>query len=126
MEDAVLSVGFKSSFKDEFSISFILPKVFPRKYYLRFASVKRPSGLIDVYINGELIGSQDTWYFYRPIVGAEGRVLPVSGTQNFMSWEIDNLTQYGDVEVTLVYRDKGRGSDKGLVVDYVALIPVKE
>jgi hypothetical protein len=133
----MLQIPFTTAFKDQYSLKFFVPKVFPRTYKLTFQSTTSGlTSLFEVYVNGRYIGKLDTggrnsWLpapyndFTRNIDDEFGvRHRQVNGINNF-AWKVD-IEQYGDVEVTFKYINGGvvSGAGKnGLVVDYISLIP---
>ena len=124
----ILSVPFSGSFAGPFSITFKFKDVWPRKYILQWQAPYRPSGLVKWYVNGTPVGSFDNYDWVKFTVDnvtKERRVTPASSGLNYQSFLVENVKQYGDVEITAVWT-KGKNSAKGLMIDFVSLLPYQE
>ena len=152
---AVLNVRM-AGVKGNFSITFKIPKVFPRKYKLRFQSKSfstAGAGLIGIRFNGKYLeydetgnvlkprtkydylttNGKNTYWYSRPIVDQTGDThSPIDGRRsiNYTQWYV-STSNYGDAEVTLIYEgpgisSSGKETQGALVMDYIGLFPVLE
>ncbi len=138
--DDNLLIDMGNNFRGEFSLAYKHKNVFPAKYRLtiRFNATS-VTGVFNIYVNGKLYpvdiddgyGPREDFDFYD--VKERGVISSVTNVYypydikfgGFCSFEIlvDNITEYGDVEVKLEYVEPSRKnrSKCGLSLDYIAL-----
>ena len=118
-EGKYVSIDLPRGHAETYNIEFILPKIFPRIYKLVWRGNYRPSGVIAIYVNDELMGEFDNYNFRKPVNGSN----PVNGF-NKIEFLVENITSYSNVTIKMEYYDPGLGTLNGLNIDYVSLIPV--
>lgn len=132
--DSVLSINFPSNYNDEFSLSFRFQDVFPGKYRLEIRASNTPSGLFEIFVNNEKqtfnIGKGNTDFIdlfelRNPVRGINQVFRPDRGFNSF-DILLENITEYGEVEVKLNYIGPGQRTSNGLVLDYVDLVSYSE
>jgi len=129
--DTILVVNFPgSNYSQDFSLSFDFKNVFPGRYRLLWRGRSTPSGQFEILINGEMqkinlgTGDRDFIDFYdlrNPIRSFTGQVFRPDGGYNSFDILVENITEYGDVEITLRYLGPGQRDVNGFVLDYVLL-----
>jgi hypothetical protein len=83
-------------------------------------------GIYDIYVNNELVKTFDWYDFvkYKQIIPSVlgGRYLPAGNFNNFDMW-VDNLTEYGSAKIRFEYKEPGKVTNNGLVIDYIDFLP---
>jgi hypothetical protein len=131
--DSVLIVRFdENNYSKDFSMTFKFHNIFPGTHRLLIRAKKDlPSGIFQVLVNGEVMqidlgyGVSDRIDFYdlrnkvRSITKKE--VFNMENSYNCFDMIVDNIYEYGDVDVTLRYVEPGYNSDNGFAIDYFML-----
>ena len=126
--DSTLAVRFDgTNYADEFSMTFSFRNVFPGRYRLLCRAKTSPSGVFQILVNGELqdidlgYGASDRVDLYdlrNPVRSVTKEVFrPESGFNSF-DILVENITEYGDVDITLRYVEPGQREENGFVIDY--------
>jgi hypothetical protein len=101
--------------------------MFPRKYAMIVRTHMNIGGIYDIYVNDKLVKTFDWYDFvkYKQIIPSVlgGRYLPTGNFNNFDMW-VDNLTEYGSAKIRFEYKEPGRVTNNGLVIDYIDFVPV--
>jgi len=132
--DTVVDVSFESNFRGTYIIEITFTDIFPRNYQLIWRSNYRTSGVYAVYVNDvkpiDVGGIQHTEFDTYTLSGPIFSIIP--GLKfwpekgfNQKDFLVINLTEFGDVVLKLEYLRPGMGTDTGLSIDFVALIPMK-
>jgi len=122
----LVSVQFPRNYSGEYSLEFNIRNVFPMKYRLEWRASYRPSGIFSISVNETDLGSFDTYNLRSSVISVTGeRFIPEEGF-NSKDWWVENISDFGDVTIRIDYLDSGIGSNNGLNIDYIALIPVSE
>jgi hypothetical protein len=131
--DTVVDVSFETNFTGKYTVEITFTDIFPGEYQLIWRSNYRTSGVYAVYINGEkpldVGGIQhtefDTYTLNGPIFSVilGKKFWPEKGF-NQKDFLVTNLTEFGDVVLKLEYLRPGLGTDLGLNIDFVELIPM--
>ena len=140
LNDQVLAVSLGDEFTDTFRLTFTQKGVFgAEKYRLLWSGSSTYCGLYKVYINGVPLqmrsyAGKDQDYFdsfefsNRIVKSVTGNgVYSKVGNFNQFDFEVFNITEYTDVEITFEYLGPsldGRGNRRGqpgLVIDYFKL-----
>lgn len=135
--DSLLVVNFEGDdYNEEFELSFIFKNIFPGKYRLVWRGKSTPSGMFEIYVNGvrQTIdlgrGGKDyvDLYDLRNPVRSITKTEVFRPTKGFNKFDvlIENITNYGDVEVKIKYQGPGQRSDNGFIIDYVDLVSYSE
>lgn len=134
--DSVLVVAFDGdNYAEEFAVSFYFENIFPGKYQLLFRAKTTPSGVFEILVNGEIQeinlgrGGKDFVDIYdlrNPVRSITKEVFRAEKGFNSFDILVENITEYGEVEVTIRYKEPGQRSVNGLVLDYVDLISYTE
>lgn len=119
------SLGYSGKYDVEFNVE----NLFPRKYLMVVRTHMYVGGIYDIFVNDELVMTMD-YYDYvknREIWRSvhEGRYLPENGFNKFDCW-VDYKGEYGQTKIRFEYREPGRVSNNGLVLDYIEFIPFDE
>ncbi len=123
--DTMMSLSFPySNYAGEFSLEFDFTNIFPQEYLFVWAGKNRPAGVFEIYANGELIREFDLFNLRKSVASVipGGRYFPDNGYNKFDAL-IDNLTEFGNVTITIKYKEKSTERNSGLTIDYIALIP---
>ncbi|MCK4921686.1 MAG: fasciclin domain-containing protein [Bacteroidales bacterium] len=128
--DSVLVVRFdEDNYSKDFSMTLRYKNVFPGTYRLLIRAKTIPSGVFQILVNGEVqqidlgYGSSDRIDFYdlRNTVKGLNEIFRVEDGFNKFDILVENITEYGDVDVTLSYVEPGQRSDNGFIIDYFLL-----
>lgn len=129
--DTIVSVKFDKGYSGDYALTFTLKHVFPKKYRMVWRTQYRLSGLFSVYINGvKILLGLDQLEEFDTIELTDG-FYSVSGIKLYPdkkgfcdvdAW-VENLTDYGDVDVRIEYQGPGLGFENGLSIDYIGLFP---
>jgi hypothetical protein len=107
------------------------------RYRLEWGASYRPSGLYSVYVNDQLLERKDrfgrtitefdTYNLRQPVLSVDGvtRFLP-SDNFNKVDYYVENVTDFGEVNIRFEYMDPGSASENGFNIDFVALVPAEE
>jgi hypothetical protein len=129
--DSTLLVRFDgANYSDEFSMTFSFINIFPGRYRLLCRAKTSPSGVFQILVNGELqdidlgYGPSDRVDLYdlrEPVRSFTKEVFrPESGFNSF-DILVENINEYGNVNITLRYVEPGQKSENGFVIDYFLL-----
>jgi hypothetical protein len=129
--DTVLDVSFDGpNYSKEFSMTFTFKNIFPGRYRLLCRAKSKPSGVFQIFVNGELqdidlgygVSDRVDLYDLGELVRSVTKevFIPQNGFNSF-DILVNNITQYGDVDVTFKYVNPGISSDNGIIVDYFKL-----
>ena len=123
--DSALVLNFPSfSYTGEFTLEFNFNEMFPQEYLFIWAGNNKPSGVFEVYANGEQIRSFDTFNWRKAVQSViPGGYYLNTGNYNRFDALITNATEYGKINIQLKYTEPGFGKTNGMVIDYIALIP---
>jgi uncharacterized surface protein with fasciclin (FAS1) repeats len=127
--DSILKVNFNLGYSGAYSVEFNIETLFPRKYLMVVRTHMYVGGIYDIYLNDELVMTMD-YYDYvrdREIWWSvhEGRYLPENGFNRFDCW-VENKLDYGETRIRFEYREPGKVSNNGLVIDYIEFLPFDE
>ena len=143
--DNVVTVKFDKKFNGRYNITFTLKDVFPLKYRLVWRTQYRTTGIYTIYVNGQKIplgltqtdeyDTQDIlvdggFYSVKSLFG--DFIINYPDSRGFCDVDgyVENITEFGDVEIKLEYKGPGQGSvsglDNGLSIDYIGLMPAPE
>jgi len=134
--DTIISAEFGKNYTGEYAINFSIPNVFPRTYRFVWKTNFRTSGIYSIYINGEIILLGDSGFYTdneqldifdlsNGFYSALGyKVWPDNSGFIEVDGMVNNVIDYGEVEVRIEYRGSGNASVNGLNMDYVALLPL--
>ncbi len=118
-----LLAPFPRGFTGEFTLQFTIKNILPMRYRLEWSANSRPSGLFAIYVNDEYIGEFDSNKFRSTVQSVTGEYFrPLEGFNRKDFW-VENLSEFGDVNIRFVYLGPGREENNGLNIDYVKLIP---
>ncbi len=140
LNNKVLGVSLGNEFADTFRLTFVQKGVFgAEKYRLLWSGSSTYCGRFRIYINGEALQMRsaagkdqdyfDSYEFSNSVVKSitGNGVYKKVGNFNLFDFEVFNITDYTDVEITFEYigpsldsRGKQRGQP-GLVIDYFKL-----
>lgn len=125
--ESTVSVDLGRNFKGQYTVEFAMKNVWPGKYRLVWRANYRPSGLFAVYVNGVKLGQYDTNNLRLTVISVTGeRFSPSSSGFNRKDFWVNNISDYGDVNVKFEYLGSGGSATNGFNIDYVELIPVLE
>jgi len=133
-EDTVVDVNFEANFQGTYTIEITFPDIFPRDYQLIWRSNYRTTGVYAIYVNGEKpldVGGMphieyDTYYLSTAVFSViPGKKFWPQQGFNQKDFLVTNLTEFGDAVLKIEFLRPGLGSDNGLSIDFVALIPVE-
>lgn len=129
----LVSSTFDRNFPGPWSLSVTFKNVFPRQYVLNWRAGFRPSGNYSVYVNdvlleyvdrfGRTLTEFDTYELRGALTSVTGDRLIPDGNFNTRDYYVNNLTEFGDVTVKIVYNGPGSQSSNGFVLDYLSLTP---
>lgn len=135
--DTVINVEFSKNYEETYAVSFKIKNVFPRTYRIVWKTNFRTSGIYSIYVNGEIITLGDPGFYPN---SEELDVFDLSNgfysTLGYKVWpdesgyleldgRVDNITEYGDVDIKIEYRGSGNATVNGLNMDYVTLLPIE-
>lgn len=132
---STLLVDMGKSFKGSFSLAYKHKNIFPATYKLTLRANVSKTGIYKLFVNGKLYpvdikdgkGPRNEFDFFDLRSGVIGSVTNkfYPFKDNFCSFEIyvDNLTEFGDVEVKLVYVNPSPKNlnNCGLNIDFISL-----
>ena len=129
--DSTLAVRFDgTNYAEEFSMTFAFKNVFPGRYRLLLRAKTTPSGVFQILVNGEL-QTIDLGYgpsdrvdlndLREPVRSITKEVFREESGFNSFDLLVDNITEYGDVNITLKYVEPGQRTENGFVIDYFLL-----
>jgi len=127
--DSIVSVKFDKGYKGDYALTLMMKHVLPQKYRLAWRTQYRISGVYSVYINGVkvLLGLDQLEEFdtielidgFYSVTGV--KLYPdKTGFCDVDAW-VENLTDYGNVDIKFEYQGPGFGFENGLNIDYIAL-----
>lgn len=128
--DSILNVEFEENYQGRYSVTFKLKNVFPTQYRLVWRTNYRTPGEYAIYANGQRVllgysGAQtyDTYNLKDGFFSVLGYRLyrDDKGFCTVDGW-VNNISEFGDVSITLEYIGPGEGTGIGLNIDYMALI----
>jgi hypothetical protein len=76
-----------------------------------------------VYVNDEKVGEFDLFHLRNVVMSVTGQMFIPSGGLNSKDFEVNNITEYGDVKIGIKYIGSGVQTNNGFTMDYMALIP---
>ena len=129
--DTIVGVKFDKGYNGEYALTVTMKHVFPQKYRIVWRTQYRLSGVYSIYINGVkvLLGLDqfeefDTFDLINGFYSVLGYNLYPDrrGFCDVDAW-VENLTDYGDVEIKIEYQGPGLGFESGLSIDYIGLFP---
>jgi hypothetical protein len=123
-EHALTVVQLPRKYDGEYSVSFDFTNVFPMTYRLEWRASFRPSGEYTVFVNDEEVGSFDTFYLKYAVISVGGGRFVPNGVINTKDWLVENITEFGNVNIRFEYRGPGLGTTNGFNIDYAALVPM--
>jgi len=118
-----LIAPFSRGFTGEFSLQFTLKNILPMRYRLIWGANSRPSGLFAIYVNDEYIGEFDSFKFRSTVQSVTEEYFRPNEGFNRKDFWIENLTEFGDVNIRFEYLGPGSQENNALNIDYVELIP---
>ncbi len=124
--DSIMRVPFILGYKQDFELEFKVKTLFPRRYLMVVRTHMFVGGIYDIYVNDELVFTIDYYDYvlqrelWRSVTGA--RYKPEGAFNRFDCW-VENNAPYGDCTIKFVYREPGRVSANGLVIDYIDFVP---
>lgn len=128
--DSLISLTFPSQpFAGQFEFEFYFNNMFPQNYRFIWGANYRPSGVYEVYANDVQILYFDTFSLRKTVFSYDGQYFysPINGN-NQVDALIDNLTEFGNVKITIKYVGPGSPTLKplnGFNIDFVSLTPVE-
>ncbi len=132
--NAIANVNFSRNYTGEWGIKIIIRNVFPKKYRLEWSANFRPSGLYKVYVNdqiltykdkfGDVMDAFDTYDLRLGVYSVTGDIFIPKGSLNKRDYWVENITEFGDVEIKIEYIGSGSQETNGFNFDYISLIPV--
>lgn len=130
--DSLMILTFPSQpFEGEFKLEFSFKNMLPQRYQLVWAANYRPSGVYNIYANDELIKEKfDMFGLRKTVYGELGDFyLPDEQGNNKLDAVLDNITEFGDIKITIEYDGRGGTTSvvpvNGINIDYIALIPIE-
>lgn len=124
--DSVVVLPFPGlNYSGEFNFEFYFNDLFPQKYLLVWGANYRPSGYYQIYVNDELIREFDTFNLRSTVPSVVPGVYyaPTKNGNNMFDAWIENLTDFGDVKITIKYLAPGKYSTNGFSIDFISLTP---
>jgi hypothetical protein len=127
--DTIVSVKFVKGYNGDYALTLTMKHIFPQKYRMVWRTQYRISGVFSVYINGVkvLLGLDqleefDTIELIDGFYSVTGiKFYPDSkGFCDVDAW-VENLTDYGNVDIRFEYQSPGFGFENGLSIDYIGL-----
>ncbi|MCK4746869.1 MAG: hypothetical protein KAT15_07540, partial [Bacteroidales bacterium] len=122
-EGNLVNVQFPRNYSGEYNLEFTFKNVFPMRYRLVWRASYRPSGVFSVFVNGTDLGSYDTYNLRQSVISVTGERFISEEGFNIKDWWVEDVSEFGDVNIRIEYLDSGVGSNNGLNIDYIALIP---
>ena len=122
-EGTLVNVQFQRNYSGEYNLEFTFKNVFPMKYRLEWKASYRPSGVFSVFVNGTDLGAYDTYNLRQSVISVTGERFSPDEGFNTKDWWVVSITDFGDVSIRIEYLDSGIGSNNGLNIDYISLIP---
>lgn len=129
----ILSLDLGQNYKGKFTMEFQIKNLFPVRYRLEWRATSRPAGNFAVYANNVLLGYSDkfgnviTAFDIGTIKNDQWSVTKkniraVNG-YNIRDYYIDNLVEFGNINLRFEYLGSGSTSTNGFNLDYIKLIP---
>jgi len=130
--DSIMRVIFDNNYTGNYSVTFKIDNLFPRKYLMVVRSHKNFGGEYNIYLNGVLIRNMnyqdyfeaDARWYYSSVTG--GRYFYNQSTPGFVHWDAwaINEAPYGEAELTFEYVGPSESvPTTALLLDYVDFIP---
>jgi hypothetical protein len=129
--DTIVKVRFPDGYSDVFSVEFMSPTLFPRKYVLEVRTHMDIGGIYDIYVNDVLVKTFDYEDFrdpfYKGIIESviSGEYYFPVGRFNSFDMYVDNITEYGPAAIRFEYKGPGTNTSNGFVLDYIEFRPVE-
>jgi len=120
---SVLLALFPRGFTGEFTLQFTMKNILPMRYRLLWSANSRPSGLFAIYVNDVYIGEFESNKFRSTVESVTGEYFRPNEGFNRKDFWVENLSEFGDVNIRFEYLGPGREENNGLNIDYVKLIP---
>lgn len=120
-----LVVSMDRSFSGEYSVEIPFRNIFPGRYRLEWRANYRPSGVFKIFVNDVEVGQYDTYNLRLPLISVTGDVIyrPSSAGFNTVDFWVENITEFGDVNIRFEFVESGASTVDGFIIDYVSLIP---
>jgi len=124
--DSILKVNFAKKYAGKFILKFNTQSLFPRKYLLIVKTHMDIGGIYDIYVNNQLVKTFDYYDYvknrglYYSVTGK--RIVPDGRFNIFDCW-VENIKEYGKVEIKFDYKEPGNAPNNGLVIDYLEFKP---
>ncbi len=129
------NVNFPRNYSGQWGIKIMIRDVFPARYRLEWSSNFRPSGLYKVSVNNQVLTYKDkfgddkdvfdTYDLRQGIFSVTGDIFIPVGTLNKRDYWVENITEFGDVEIKIEYVGSGFQDTNGFSLDYISLIPAE-
>jgi len=127
--DSIVRVIFPKGYSDEFSLEFKSPSLFPRQYLLVIRTHMDIGGIYNIYVNDELMKTFDYYEYilYRGLMFSvvSGKIYKPTGRFNSFDMYVENIAEYGPAKIRFEYKEPGRVSNNGFVLDYIEFIPIE-
>jgi len=126
--DSIIRVVFPKGFTGQYSVQFKSPSLFPRKYVMVVRTHMDYGGIYDIYVNNELVKTFDYYEFLKLrgiIISVTGKTYVPEGRFNKFDMYVENVTEYGPVDIKFDYKGPGTVQNNGLVIDYIEFIPAE-
>ncbi len=125
--DTMLRVRFANEFEGTFDLTMKSIPLFPRRYLAVVRTHMDRGGIYNIYINNELVKTFD-YYEFVTRRGIMPSVVPGvryvnQGRYNKFDFWVDNIEEYGSVDIRFEYDGPGRLSSNELVLDYIEFLP---
>jgi uncharacterized surface protein with fasciclin (FAS1) repeats len=138
-KDSLLKVVLPDLYTGDFSLTFNVDNLFPRKYLMVVRTQLRYGGKYEIYVNDKLVRTIDYLTFddtygsgncesVDPNIGVYA---PKDGFINFDCW-VNNLTEFGTAKISFVYKGPCKTAKSGTIIvssalsiDYIDFIPRK-
>ncbi len=126
--DSMLQVDFPKSYEGKYNITFRTEPVFPRRYLVLVRTHMDYGGIYDIYVNDQKVHTfnYDDYVTYRGVIQSNvaGKRFIYQGRFNKFDFWVDNVDQYGRVDIRFEYKGPGeKVKNNGLVIDYIDLVP---
>lgn len=127
--DTIVGVKFDKGYNGDYALTLTMKYVLPQKYRMVWRTQYRISGIYSVYINGVkvLLGLDqleefDTIELINGFYSVTGQKInpDKKGFCNVDAW-VENITNYGNVDIRIEYHGPGLGFENGLSIDYIGL-----
>lgn len=127
--DSIMRVIFSRGYSGKYSLEFNTQALFPRRYVMVVRTHMDIGGIYEIYVNDQLVKTFDYYEYVFPYRGimpsvTGGRYVN-EGRYNRFDMYVDIAT-YGKAKVRFEYKEPGRVSSNGLVIDYIDFIPADE